>query len=99
MGQIGHLSNSSQVSYSYLNSLKCTQISGRQMEELESLPYMSFWSNNSVNLSHFSPMFSHEKPRYQIKPYCWSRSYIVFKCLHEDVALNVPVVQKYYIRK
>lgn len=97
MGQIGHLSNSSQVSYSYLNSLKCTQISGRQMQELESLPYMSFWSNNSVNLSHFSPMFSHEKPRYQIKPCCWSRSYIVFKCLHEDVALNV--VQKYFIRK
>lgn len=97
MGQIGHLSNSSQVSYSYLNSLKCTQISGRQMQELESLPYMSFWSNNSVNLSHFSPMFSHEKPRYQIKPCCWSRSYTVFKCLHEDVALNV--VQKYFIRK
>lgn len=99
MGQIGHLSNSSQVSYSYLNSLKCSQISGRQMQELKSLPYMSFWSNNSVNLSHFSPMFSHEKHRYQIKPCCWSRSYIVFKCLHEDVALNVPVVQKYFIRK
>lgn len=80
MGQIGHLSNSSQVSYSYLNSLKCSQISGRQMQELESLPYMSFWSNNSVNLSHFSPMFSHEKPRYQIKPCCWSRSYQVY-CL------------------
>lgn len=48
MGQIGHLSNSSQVSYSYLNSLKCSQISGRQMQELKSLPYMSFWSNNSV---------------------------------------------------
>lgn len=97
MGQIGHLSNSSQVSYSYINSLKCTQISGRQMQELKSLPYMSFWSNNSVNLSHFSQMFSHEKPRYQIKPCCWSRSYIVFKCLHEDVALNV--VQKYFYSK
>lgn len=58
MGQIGHLSNSSQVSYSYLNSLKCSQISGRQMQELKSLPYMSFWSNNSVNLSHFSPKTS-----------------------------------------